>query len=56
MLRAIRENASLREIGSLPNHEFLLTPDALAGAFKETFPESLANLEKLVRHVHYDDQ
>ena len=54
MLRAIRENASLREIGSLPNHEFLLAPDALAGAFKETFPESLANLEKLVRDVHYD--
>ena len=54
MLRAIRENASLREIGSLSNHEFLLAPDALAGAFKETFPESLANLEKLVRHVHYD--
>lgn len=54
MLRAIRENASLREIGSLPNHEFLLAPNALAGAFKETFPESLANLEKLVRYVHYD--
>nr|WP_209551403.1 DNA polymerase III subunit alpha [Streptococcus panodentis] len=54
MLRAIRDNVSLREAGSPASHELLLTPQALAAAFEQSFPESLSNLEQLVRDVHYD--
>ena len=54
MLRAIRDNISLREVGHLPSHEFLLTPNTLAEAFAENFPESLANLEQLTASVHYE--
>ena len=54
MLRAIRDNISLREVGHLSNHEFLLAPSSLVEAFAENFPESLTNLEKLVAGVHYE--
>lgn len=54
MLRAIRDNISLREVGHLSNHEFLLAPASLVEAFAENFPESLTNLEKLVADVHYE--
>lgn len=54
MLRAIRDNISLREVGHLSSHEFLLTPASLEEAFAENFPESLPNLEKLIADVHYE--
>ena len=54
MLRAIRDNISLREVGHLSSHEFLLAPASLEEAFAENFPESLTNLEKLVAGVHYE--
>ncbi|WP_314482001.1 DNA polymerase III subunit alpha [Streptococcus cristatus] len=54
MLRAIRDNISLREVGHLSSHEFLLAPESLEEAFVENFPESLTNLEKLIADVHYE--
>ena len=54
MLRAIRDNISLREVGHLSSHEFLLAPESLEEAFAENFPESLPNLEKLIADVHYE--
>lgn len=54
MLRAIRDNISLREVGHLLSHEFLLAPSSLEEAFAENFPESLPNLEKLIADVHYE--
>ena len=54
MLRAIRDNISLREVGHLSSHEFLLAPESLEEAFVENFPESLTNLEKLIANVHYE--
>ena len=54
MLRAIRDNISLREVGHLSSHEFLLAPESLEEAFVENFPESLPNLEKLIADVHYE--
>lgn len=54
MLRAIRDNINLREVGHLPSHESLLTPDTLVEAFAENFPESLANLDQLTASVHYE--
>ena len=54
MLRAIRDNISLREVGHLSSHEFLLAPESLEETFAENFPESLTNLEKLVAGVHYE--
>ncbi len=54
MLRAIRDNISLREVGHLSNHEFLLAPASLEEAFAENFPESLTNLERLIANVHYE--
>jgi DNA polymerase III, alpha subunit len=54
MLRAIRENVSLREVGDLPSGQHFLRPEQLRDAFEQTFPESLENLERLVQDVHYD--
>ena len=54
MLRAIRDNISLREVGHLSSHEFLLAPASLEEAFTENFPESLTNLEQLIADVHYE--
>ena len=54
MLRAIRENVSLREVGDLPSGQHLLRPEQLRQIFEQTFPESLENLEGLVRDIHYD--
>ena len=54
MLRAIRDNISLREVGHLSSHEFLLAPASLEEAFAENFPESLTNLEQLIANVHYE--
>lgn len=54
MLRAIRDNISLREVGHLSSHEFLLAPESLEEAFAENFPESLPNLEQLIANVHYE--
>ena len=54
MLRAIRDNISLREVGHLSSHEFLLAPASLEEAFVENFPESLTNLERLIADVHYE--
>ena len=54
MLRAIRDNISLRDVGHLSNHEFLLAPASLVEAFAENFPESLTNLERLIADVHYE--
>ena len=54
MLRAIRDNISLREVGHLSSHEFLLAPESLEEAFAENFPESLSNLEQLIADVHYE--
>ena len=54
MLRAIRDNISLREVGNLSSHEFLLAPASLEEAFAENFPESLTNLEQLIANVHYE--
>ena len=54
MLRAIRDNISLREVGHLSSHEFLLAPASLEEAFVENFPESLTNLERLIANVHYE--
>lgn len=54
MLRAIRDNISLREVGHLSSHEFLLAPASLEEAFTGNFPESLTNLERLVAGVHYE--
>ena len=54
MLRAIRDNISLREVGNLSSHEFLLAPESLEEAFSENFPESLSNLEQLIADVHYE--
>ena len=54
MLRAIRDNISLREVGHLSSHEFLLAPESLEEAFAENFPESLPNLEQLIADVHYE--
>ena len=54
MLRAIRENVSLREVGDLPSGQHFLRPEQLRDAFEKTFPESLENLERLVQDVHYD--
>ena len=54
MLRAIRDNISLREVGHLSSHEFLLAPESLEEAFAENFPEGLPNLERLIADVHYE--
>lgn len=54
MLRAIRDNISLREVGHLSSHEFLLAPASLEETFAENFPESLTNLERLIADVHYE--
>ena len=54
MLRAIRENSSLREVGHLPSNEYLLSSKQFAQAFQKNFPESLDNLEQLVAGVHYE--
>ena len=54
ILRAIRDNIGLREVGHLSSHEFLLAPESLEEAFVENFPESLPNLEKLIADVHYE--
>ena len=54
MLRAIRDNISLREVGHLSSHEFLLAPESLEEAFAENFPDSLPNLEQLIADVHYE--
>ena len=54
MLRAIRDNISLREVGHLSSHEFLLAPESLEEAFAENFPASLPNLEQLIADVHYE--
>ena len=54
MLRAIRDNISLREVGHLSSYEFLLAPESLEEAFAENFPESLPNLEQLIADVHYE--
>ena len=54
MLCAIRENSSLREVGNLPNHEYLLSPEQFTQSFQENYPESLDNLEQLVAGVHYE--
>lgn len=54
MLCAIRENSSLREVGNLPNHEYLLSPEQFTHAFQENFPESLDNLQQLIAGVHYE--
>lgn len=54
MLRAIRENSSLREVGHLPSNEYLLSSKQFTQAFKKNFPESLDNLEQLVAGVHYE--
>lgn len=54
MLRAIRENVSLREVGDLPSGQHFLRPEQLRDAFEKTFSESLENLERLVQDVHYD--
>ena len=54
MLRAIRDNISLREVGHLSSYEFLLAPESLEEAFAENFPDSLPNLEQLIADVHYE--
>lgn len=54
MLRAIRENSSLREVGHLPSNEYLLSSKQFTQAFQKNFPESLDNLEQLVAGVHYE--
>ena len=54
ILRAIRDNIGLREVGHLSSHEFLLAPESLEEAFAENFPESLPNLEQLIADVHYE--
>lgn len=54
MLCAIRENSSLREVGNLPNHEYLLSPEQFTHAFQENFPESLDNLQQLIAGIHYE--
>ena len=54
MLRAIRDNSSLREVGDFPSHQYLLPPEALRAAFADTFPESWDNLDELIADVHYD--
>ena len=51
MLRAIRENSSLREVGHLPSNEYLLSSKQFTQAFQKNFPESLDNLERLVAGV-----
>ncbi|GGE30121.1 DNA polymerase III subunit alpha [Streptococcus himalayensis] len=53
MLRAIRDNVSLREAELPVPDEYLLTPQDLASLFEKTFPESLHNLEELVSGVSY---
>ncbi|WP_150225649.1 DNA polymerase III subunit alpha [Streptococcus constellatus] len=54
MLRAIRENSSLREVGHLPSNEYLLSSKQFTQTFQKNFPESLDNLEQLVAGVHYE--
>ena len=54
MLCAIRENSSLREVGNLPNHDYLLSPEQFTQSFQENYPESLDNLKQLVAGIHYE--
>ena len=54
MLCAIRENSSLREVGNLPNHEYLLSSEQFTQSFQENYPESLDNLKRLVAGIHYE--
>lgn len=54
MLRAIRDNVSLHEVGPLPSHQLLLAPETLAAAFADNFPDSLQTLEQLTAGIRYE--
>ena len=54
MLAAIRENISLREVGTLPQQDMLLPRAQFEALFAERFPASLENLANLTADIHYD--
>ncbi|MEW4353696.1 DNA polymerase III subunit alpha [Streptococcus pneumoniae] len=54
MLRAIRDNVSLREAELPRQDEFFLSPQDFSTLFEENFPESLTNLEELIKDVSYE--
>ena len=54
MLAAIKENASLREVGSIPNNAYLMAAADLEERFAAVHPEAVQNLASLIADVHYE--
>lgn len=54
MLAAIKENASLREVGAIASNAYLIPAADLEARFAEKHPEALQNLADLIADVHYE--
>ena len=54
MLKAIKENVSLREVDVQSRQGLFLTAQRLEQVFQEKFPQALENLEKITKSIHYE--
>ncbi len=54
ILHAIRDNMPLNEAQPVNSKQALLANDVMTQAFRDRFPDALANLENLVANIHYD--
>ncbi|MDG3132446.1 DNA polymerase III subunit alpha [Streptococcus suis] len=53
VLRAIRDNVTLNQVGEVDSRQILLSADSLTSLFTTRFPEAVRNLEKLVEGISY---
>jgi DNA polymerase-3 subunit alpha len=54
VLHAIRDNLALNQVGDIPSHQELISPNHQEALFADKFPQAIDNLEKLVSDIHYD--
>lgn len=54
VLRAIRDNVQLKDIGSVPKDQVLYASATMEEIFRARFPESLLQLEQLVSTIEYE--
>lgn len=54
MLKAIKENVSLREVDVQSRQGLFLPAQRLEQVFQEKFPQALENLEKITKSIHYE--
>ncbi|MGZ7254144.1 hypothetical protein ACXWO5_11035, partial [Streptococcus pyogenes] len=50
----IRDNLALNQVGDIPSHQELISPNYQEALFADKFPQAIDNLEKLVSDIHYD--